>query len=688
MNMIYITYFIYLIFSLFAIEAAETLQLIDNYNIYTFNNVFKKDFFNIIVKDWVDNYKEITGDSSSKPNEEKVLDLIKLRYPKTKITVNDIRNLIESPNSVKERSQNARIIRSVLEALTGLYELATTEIDQTTEEANDCDSDPYIEDIATLFKLGKLCQEQFLLDNDLKALDGREETQEYQKLTLLKTNIDNDLKQLEKDNNIVGRTVVLTDEQKGTLSYLEKALNKINSYGMMNNYATFIGSRHFETSEDHKNLVETNTKYHANMEKYRYNPVPLTVKNIKLFPNIETVYCYSESDIQTFVDILKSEDNQIKEIVNNITGINIFLTFKTDLVLPSKLCSFLATYKGDKTNDHMVKLKLFVYSNIQNVGTVQVKAITRKYFDNMTKNANFANSTLMQRLDKTDVIQNKDYTWDELARYTDENGTLVFPLGLDFAVNNYGSKTASKKIKSIIIRYDKLGSTNLAIPYHVINYDGPQISIGEHPNIKNIYFTRLTTCTFPVFYNFVSSREQYKKLRYYHNCDEGTDSADIRIVNTAATFLRLPPETLTIQNKQDAPAIIGNDKVKTFIMPNHFDDEYIRYIITLYNNTNIEFKYYNTNNIIYSENENIMTNKTIYSNPFKNAKIIAIPESVKNIPTKYIGWNPKCSVIRLPKHFINTEVHDLFKLNSPDAKIIFYTNDPDDDCESYLEEDC
>ena len=607
---------------MFAIEAADKsdkqlseaalehkAKLIESYNIYTFNNVFKRDFFNIIVKDWVDNYQEITGDSSSKSDEEKVLDLIKLRYPNTKINVGDIRKLINEPNKVKERFQNARIIRVTLEALIGLYELATAETDQTTEEANDCDSDHYIEDIATLFKLGKLCQEGFLVNDDIKALNGKEDRE----LTSLKTKIDNDLKQLEEDKNIVGRTVVLTDEQAGTLSYLEEALKQIGNYGRMDNYTTFIGSRHFETLEDHNNLELSNSRFFGNMEKYFYNPVPLTIKNIKQFPYIQTVYCYNKEEFKDFIKILISDDKEIQDLVKNIIAVH-----------------------------------FFVPTRIPGLKYAEVKCI-HEYF-------------LRRLIGYNDIGYNEelDTVCNQLSKYIemiDSNRYAIYNLPVEnktLVITPFIYLDTTQELPDIqnIITYNDIGVSR---EYNDIkNYEGPDCSFYKMNNLTNI-ISRLDKQT------TVHSRK--------------------KLVITKCPKL----EYLEILADKKVPLsfdITGCPNLKTIRMPSWCKHKELEEYLRL-NNENIKFEYYQFDNDLknYDNIDGIETDILGFG------VFLIIPDSIKKI--KFIDSNIYFRYILLPKHFENTEFHDKLKsLIQDNTKIIFYTNDPDDGCESYLEEDC
>lgn len=70
----------------------------------------------------------------------------------------------------------------------------------------------------------------------------------------------------------------------------------------LDEYSSMIVSKYFKTKEDFKNLELACKKFGDNIEKFRYNPIPLTNKKIRdLFPNLETQHVYS-SDDKIFTD--------------------------------------------------------------------------------------------------------------------------------------------------------------------------------------------------------------------------------------------------------------------------------------------------------------------------------------------------------------------------------------------------
>lgn len=63
----------------------------------------------------------------------------------------------------------------------------------------------------------------------------------------------------------------------------------------MNNpdsHSIMIVSKYFETIQDFINLEKCSKKYQGNMERFQYNPIPLTSEESKLFPNIKTYHIY------------------------------------------------------------------------------------------------------------------------------------------------------------------------------------------------------------------------------------------------------------------------------------------------------------------------------------------------------------------------------------------------------------
>ncbi|KAL7714087.1 Leucine rich repeat protein [Entamoeba marina] len=71
-----------------------------------------------------------------------------------------------------------------------------------------------------------------------------------------------------------------------------------------------IISKYFNTKFDYINVICVNSKFKDTTEKLRFNPIPIT--SMKLFPNIQTQYLYSEDDTK----IEEIENHEIWYIIN------------------------------------------------------------------------------------------------------------------------------------------------------------------------------------------------------------------------------------------------------------------------------------------------------------------------------------------------------------------------------------
>ena len=70
----------------------------------------------------------------------------------------------------------------------------------------------------------------------------------------------------------------------------------IEKRGQCHNYSIFIASRYFENIQDFFNLEIAVKRFRGNLEKFHYNPISLTNKTMKYFPNVETLHLYDEKD--------------------------------------------------------------------------------------------------------------------------------------------------------------------------------------------------------------------------------------------------------------------------------------------------------------------------------------------------------------------------------------------------------
>ena len=95
-------------------------------------------------------------------------------------------------------------------------------------------------------------------------------------------------------------------------NYTETKLNEIKSQfttkertrykfeKLDDNYCIFIASRWFDSIDDFINLTFVSKRMRGTMEKFHYNPIPLTKSIRPFFPNIETLYIYDILNCELF----------------------------------------------------------------------------------------------------------------------------------------------------------------------------------------------------------------------------------------------------------------------------------------------------------------------------------------------------------------------------------------------------
>ncbi|KAL7714060.1 F-box domain-containing protein [Entamoeba marina] len=64
----------------------------------------------------------------------------------------------------------------------------------------------------------------------------------------------------------------------------------------LDSYSLLICSKYFKTNQDFLNVISVCKRFQKTTEKLRFNPIPIT--SLKLFPNIQTQYLYTEDDIK------------------------------------------------------------------------------------------------------------------------------------------------------------------------------------------------------------------------------------------------------------------------------------------------------------------------------------------------------------------------------------------------------
>ncbi|ELP94525.1 hypothetical protein EIN_116260 [Entamoeba invadens IP1] len=132
-------------------------------------------------------------------------------------------------------------------------------------------------------------------------------------------------------------------------------------------YHLQIVAQHFFFADDFINMILVCKKYSCILDRFRYNPIPIT--STKLFPNIETQYLYNEKDVKLpeikHVVVLYKVDNwyansHLKE--PNITFKNLHVTVKDT----------------DKITKEDELIQLMENTNIRNYGS---RVFNSFYFD-------------------------------------------------------------------------------------------------------------------------------------------------------------------------------------------------------------------------------------------------------------------------------------------------------------------
>ena len=73
-------------------------------------------------------------------------------------------------------------------------------------------------------------------------------------------------------------------------------ITRMNKICQIDNYCLFLASKYFETIEDHINLVRVCKRMRLNMEKFHFNPFPLTHTTREFFPRLQTLFVYNKED--------------------------------------------------------------------------------------------------------------------------------------------------------------------------------------------------------------------------------------------------------------------------------------------------------------------------------------------------------------------------------------------------------
>ena len=90
----------------------------------------------------------------------------------------------------------------------------------------------------------------------------------------------------------------------------------------LDSYSMLIVGKYFQTLEDYVNIICVNSKYIDMLDKYHYNPIPITQKQLKYFSHLETQYLYSPDDeilkgIQRITVEYRVEYSQYLSMIHN-----------------------------------------------------------------------------------------------------------------------------------------------------------------------------------------------------------------------------------------------------------------------------------------------------------------------------------------------------------------------------------
>ena len=83
---------------------------------------------------------------------------------------------------------------------------------------------------------------------------------------------------------------------------MEDYLVPLTKKGQLDLYTAFIASRWFCTIDDFINLELCSSRFLGNMEKFHYNPIPLTKRTRQFFTHLKTLYVYDKSTDELFLE--------------------------------------------------------------------------------------------------------------------------------------------------------------------------------------------------------------------------------------------------------------------------------------------------------------------------------------------------------------------------------------------------
>ena len=126
-------------------------------------------------------------------------------------------------------------------------------------------------------------------------------------------------------NNITDYNSFYTEEKwkKFKYQFTCKEKTELKLHHLDNTYCIFLASKYFNSIDDYKNIEMTCKQNQGNSEKFFYNPISITKETINLFPNIESLYMYTEVDELLSDEIIKRYENCVTKEQGEAVGITI-----------------------------------------------------------------------------------------------------------------------------------------------------------------------------------------------------------------------------------------------------------------------------------------------------------------------------------------------------------------------------
>ena len=82
----------------------------------------------------------------------------------------------------------------------------------------------------------------------------------------------------------------------------------ISKTGQCDNYCIYLASQYFEQIDDYINLAFGCKRFKNNLDRYFYNPIPLTQQILSFFPFLRTQFIYDENDEILYDDKIQYYD--------------------------------------------------------------------------------------------------------------------------------------------------------------------------------------------------------------------------------------------------------------------------------------------------------------------------------------------------------------------------------------------